>query len=258
MSTPRFAFVGLLFIVGGCSSGNPLREPAQGIASAALTARGVSLAVTAVAGSTAPCVQVTKACTSFPCDGAATVTLGAGCELPLGGAASGQISVSGSWTSQSSASVQAQFIDVRAAAGNNTVALTSVTSISSSQSGDTVTVQYSGSTAQARAGASNAAIGGASSWQVVVDTMGTAEASDDILTIKSTAASGAAGLGASAKAASFDGVVIDPSCDQNPTAGTGSITEVSGFIPKITRFEFHSACDGKGEVNGKSYPFDFD
>ncbi len=117
-----------------CSGSNPLREPAQGIASAALTGRGVSLALSAIAGTPAACVQVTQACTSFPCTGAATVSLDGTCTLPLGGAATGQISVTGSWSSASSASVSAQFIDVKVAADKDAVALASVTSINASWS----------------------------------------------------------------------------------------------------------------------------
>lgn len=240
-----------------CSSSNPLREPAQGIASAALTGRGVSLALSAIAGTPAACVQVTQACTSFPCSGAATVTLDGSCTLPLGGAATGQISVTGSWSSASSASVSAQFIDVKAAADKDAVALAAVTSITASWSESSVTVSYVGSNAQARAGLGAAAIGGTSTWDVAVDTKGTADPSDDVLIVDSTQASGSAGLGASAKTVSFDAVTLDPSCTENPIAGSGSITEVSTFIPKITKIEFHAACDGKGEVNGKSHAFDY-
>jgi hypothetical protein len=71
-----------------------------------------------------------------------------------------------------------------------------------------------------------------------------------------SSAAGAAGLGASAKAATLTGVVVDPSCGTNPIAGSGTITEVSGFIPTIENLAFHTTCDGTGAVNGHAYPFD--
>jgi hypothetical protein len=185
------------------------------------------------------------------------VTLDGVCSLPLGGAATGQITVSGSWSSATSATVQAQFVNVRVAATKDVVALSSVTSIMAEIVGQTVTVKYVGANAQARSGASNTAVGGSSDWDVSVDTKGTADAADDVLVIDATSASAAAGLGASAKVTTFNGVTIDPSCTENPIAGSGSITAVSTFIPSITNIEFHSACDGKAEANHKSYPFDF-
>lgn len=256
----RTLWMGCLIVVtvSGCSGSNPLREPAQGIAAAALTGRGVSLAMAGITGTSTTCVQVTTACTSYPCQGAATVTLGDGCGLPLGGAGTGQITVNGSFSSATDATLQATFVDVRAATSKQAVALSSVTSLSASVAGDLVTVKYVGSNAQARSGLTSTAVGGTSTWEVAIDTQGTPEASDDVLIVESTAAGASAGLGTNAKVASFDNVVLDPSCTENPTAGSGSITEVSGFIPKITKIEFHAACDGKGTVNDKSYDFDYE
>lgn len=254
----RLALCSLLVAVSvGCGGGNPLRESALAIASAAITARSVSLATSAIGGAPASCVSVTAACTTYPCQGGVAIALGDGCALPLGGAATGTINVTGNWTSATQATLSATLADVRAGAESKAVALASVTSVSASVSGDIVSVTYVGSTAVARSGVSSTAAGGSSSWTISVDTQGTAEADDDVLTIDSTQASGSAGLGASAKVADFNGVVLDPTCRDNPTAGQGNITSVSGFIPKITKISFHSACDGKGEVNGSAHDFDY-
>lgn len=252
----RIVLVTLLGLAA-CGGDNPLREHAQGIAAAATTARSVSLAIGAVTGiSASGCVQATTACTTYPCAGAAQITLGDACPLPLATGVTGQITVNGMWSSATDASVQVVFVDVKESASTDAIALTKVTSISATSSGETIHVSYSGSNAGARSGLSNVAVGGSSTWDVDIDTKGTDNAADDVLTVSSTSAGGSAGLGASAKVASLSGITISPDCALNPTAGSGQITEVQTFIPKITNISFHASCDGKGIVNGDAYDFD--
>jgi hypothetical protein len=244
--------------MAACGAGdNPLRETALGISTAAAIGRSVQLGLDAVSGAqVAGCVQVTQACSTYPCDGAATLSLGGGCPLPLGGAAAGTVTVMGRFTSSTDATFSATFADVTAGAEAKPIALANVTTVSARRSGNTVEVKYTGSTAAARAGLTAASIGAASSWTIDVDTRGTPDPTDDLFTIDSSSASGSAGLGASAKAATLDRVIVDPSCALNPIAGEGSITEVSGFIPRIDKIAFHAECDGKGLVNGRAWAFD--
>jgi hypothetical protein len=243
--------------MGACANDNPLRETALGISAAASVGRSAQLALHAVSGTQiAGCVQVMQACTTYPCDGSVRLNLGSGCPLPLGGAATGSVTVMGRFTSQDKATLTTTFTDVTAGAEAKPIALANVTTINVSKSGDSVEVKYTGSTAAARADIGAASVGGASSWTVTIDTKGTAEIGDDLLEIESSASSAAAGLGASAKVATLKNVMIDPSCPSNPVSGEGSITEVSGFIPSITKIAFHSTCDGTGTVNGTAHPFD--
>jgi len=238
----------------GCSKDNPLRETALGIVAAAATARSVSLAMDAIAGSAAACVQVSAACTSYPCSGGATVSIGSECPYPLG-AYTGTVNVTGQWTSASDAKVQAQFVDVRETVSSDAFALVNVTEISATRTDGSVSVSYTGANESARSGLSNTAVGGSDSWTVDVNTQMTAAPGDDVLTLTATSASASAGLGTSAKTMTLSGVTLDPTCTLNPTAGSGDITEIQTFIPKITKIAFHAACDGTGSVNGDSYEF---
>jgi hypothetical protein len=257
MHTRHASLLVLLGALGtGCSGDNPLREVAQGIVAAATTARSVSLAIGAVGGNAAACVQIATPCTSFPCQTSAAIQVGSGCSMPLGAADSGVVNVMGSWSSVSDATVTAQFVNVKESVNPDAIALTQVTQVTGSRSGNVTTVTYSGSNAGARAGLSNAAVGGSSSWTVEVDDKGTSDASDDVLTVRASSAAAGAGLGVSAKTMTLAGVVVDPSCTLNPIAGTGNITEVQTIIPKIQDISFHAACDGKGKVNSSNYDFD--
>lgn len=239
---------------GGCNSGNPLREVALGISAAATVGRVASLVVAANGGQAA-CVAASQSCTNFPCDTSATITLGADCPLPLGGAASGTISVTAHFTSANDATLSATLESVAITGGKN-VALADVTQITATRSGNMTSVQYTGSNAQARSGADSAAVGAASNWDVTIDSVGTDAASDDRLAISATSAAASAGLGTSAKTLTLSDVVVDPSCALNPISGSGSQTEVSGFIPSIDQISFHSACDGKALFSGNLENFD--
>jgi hypothetical protein len=247
----------VLLFATACGGSNPLRETALGIAAASAVARSVQLGMDSIPGTHVDaCVQVTQGCTSYPCDGAATVTLGGGCPLPLGAHAAGTIAVTGHFSSATQSTFTTTFTNVTVGAMPKAVALANVTAITGTLSGNTLKVTYAGETARARSGVDAASVGGASSWTVNVDTKGTPDLGDDVLTIDASSASGAAGLGTAAKAATLTGVVVDPSCAANPVGGSGQITEVSTFIPKIENLAFHAACDGTGTVNGHAYPFD--
>jgi hypothetical protein len=122
--------------------------------------------------------------------------------------------------------------------------------VTASQSSNTLKVTYAGENARADSSADASSVGAASSWTISIDT------TSNVLTIDASNASGAAGVGASASAATLTSVIVDPSCAANPIGGSGSITKVSGFIPEVDSISFHAACDGKGSFNGNSYAFD--
>ena len=258
MKTSSLILAASALAMVGCGSSNPLRETALGLSAAASIGRSVQLALDAVPGTeVSSCVQVTQGCNNnYPCDATATVNLGADCPLPLGGAASGTVAVTGHFTSATDATLAATFVGVTVGEKPQPIALASITAVTATESANSVTVTYVGENAQARSGEDSTSVGAASSWTIAIDTKGTPAATDDVLTVTASSASAAAGLGTTAKAATLANVVIDPSCPLNPIGGTGSITEVSGFIPSIRNISFHSACDGKGEVNGHAYEFD--
>lgn len=243
----------LVFVA--CGGTPPIQEVEQGLASATTIGRSISLALDAVSGTNTSCVQVVKACSTFPCDGEANVTLGNACPLATG-TATGTVNVTGRWTSATKGELTAVFTDVKVG-DESASAVASVKKVSVERSGNTITVEYSGSDAVAAAGSSVAAVGASNKWTLKIATQGTAEAADDVLTVDASSALGNAGAGTQAKTVKIEGVVFSPSCTKNPTAGTADITEVTNFIPRITEIEFGSACDGTAKVNGASTELNF-
>lgn len=242
--------------LSACGPDTTVQELEVGIASASAIARTTSLALDGMQATT-PCTTVTKACMSYPCDGAVTIAMGAGCPLFIGDEASGTVTVSGQWTSADEATVTSELSNVKATAAQNGVAVAKVTTVRVTRSGNTVTVKYTGTNATANASFGGGSVAAANTWDVEVDTKGTADPADDDLLIDATSAGGAAGLGASAKVVNLKDVKMTAACRKNPTAGEADITEVSGFIPKIINIEFHAACDGKADINGSSKDLNF-
>jgi hypothetical protein len=246
----------LLLVVGCSGADSSVREVEIGLGTASAIGRSAALGACGITWSDTSCVSSVQGCASYPCGGDVEVTLGHDCPLPLGGEASGAVSVTGQWTTEDNATLAQLFTKVRAA-GQSDVAVTRTTSVSSTRSGSMITIQYAGAVAETRAGVGYAAAGGSDSWTITVDTRGTLEASDDQFTIDVTKAAAAAGVGGAAKVVSMSGVVLDPGCRQNPIAGKAQITEVQTLVPSIVNITFHAACDGRAEVNGKPHTLHF-
>jgi len=242
--------VAALLPLGACGSQDSINEVQYGLTSAATVARIAALSLDAIKGTTNVCASIKTACTSYPCNGAVTINLGAGCPLPLGGEASGTVEVTGSFSSADQATLSQTYTNARVSALSKELAVASVTQVTAQRSGSTINVSYSGARAVAAGSSTAAAIGASSSWDISVDTKSTPDPADDRFTVEASSASGSASGIASARATSLRGVVVDSSCRSNPTAGSADITEVSGFVPRIIKIQFHSACDGKAEVNG--------
>jgi hypothetical protein len=244
-----------LLLLSGCGAKQAAIDEVQfGVTSASAVGRAAALAMDGIKGTSSTCVVVTTACTAYPCtSGAVTITLGSGCPLPLGGVASGSITVTGNWSNADQATLSQIFVNTQVASAQKALAVASVTQITASRSGNTLTVQYTGENAAAGASGSAVAVGAADSWTVAIDNQGTPDPGDDVLTVNASSAAGG-GLGG-ARVTTITGAVLSPSCTQNPTAGSADITTVSGGlvpIPTITKVVFHSACDGKAEVDGST------
>lgn len=247
-------------LVGACGGGSTpqmesINEVQYGMTSATVVAQMAAMTMDAIKGTPSSCVSVKTACTNYPCNGSVTITIGPSCPLWLGGAATGTVDVTGSWTSVDSATLAQTFTNVQVAALGKNLAVASVMMLKSTRSGNNVTVKYLATNALAGASGSALAVGGTATWDVVVDTKGTADPSDDRSVVDVTSAGAGAGLGASVRVVNVKGAVIDPTCRLNPTAGTADITAVSGFLPIIQNIKFHAACDGKAEVNGVTTDF---
>lgn len=227
----------------GCISiktgGDVDRRPMQvAIGAAASLGQSATIAMNAMTRTTA-CAAVTKACTSYPCSGAVTITLGADCPLPLGGAATGTVAVTGTWQSAMQATLSTTYTNVQAGASSTVV--TSATNITATPS----SVSYTGQNVQVHG---STTLAGQSTWTVGVDAM-------KRYTITGTQQAG--GGGGSAQQIDVSSVVLDPACTLNPTGGTVTIQDVSGLSIQQATISFHPACDGKAEADGKSVAIDF-
>ncbi|MEW5741002.1 MAG: hypothetical protein AB1938_18925 [Myxococcota bacterium] len=246
----------LTAVLFACGPDQTVQELEVGMATASAIGRTTSLALEGMKATT-PCATVTKACTTFPCDGAVSISLSAGCPLFIGGEASGSVTVSGQWTSLDEASLTSELTDVKATAAQNGVAVAKVTTVRVQRQGNEVSIRYTGSNATARGGFGASSVAAANTWDIVVDTKGTTDPADDDVTIDASSAGGSAGLGATAKVVNLNNVKVTSACRLNPVAGTADVVEVSGVIPKIVEVEFHATCDGKAEVNGSPHQLNF-
>jgi hypothetical protein len=234
----------LCICVLGCSStssnqSDGTKSLQSGLAAAVSLGQTSSLAMQAMTSSTT-CASVTTACPTFPCNnGAVTIDYGSGCPLPLGGAATGQVNVSGSWMSAMSATLSDTFVGVMA--GNKSDVVVNAKNLTVSRSGQIITVSYNLQDVNVASGVENF---GQSSWTVTVD-IGTTpgDPSDD----KYTITGGNQGVSTGISQLSVSNVMVDPSCQKNPVSGTATVQNVSAFNLEDDVLTFHSTCDGKAD-----------
>jgi hypothetical protein len=205
------------------------------------------LGTVAVTASTPPsCANVTAACSTFPCSsGAVTITLGAGCPLPLGQAPAGTIDVSGSWSSATDATLDATLTGVTASGGASLVTGMHGVTVSGTS------VTYFGQDVAISGGA----IGATSTWTVDTDDAGTPDdPTDDSYTVSGTDSTI---TGTSTATITAGNVVLSPGCKLNPTAGSVTWQSVNGASVSEGTLTFHSACDGMADSLGAGVSVSF-
>ncbi len=227
-----------------CGSGKPSVDisPVElALSSAAALGMTSSLAMSAMSSTASvPCAKVTQACTSYPCsNGAVTITLGAECPFPIGGAGSGTVTVTANWTSATSATLSSTFTNVQVGGASSVVV--SATSITATPT----TFTYTGQNVNVHGVGVLAA---QSSWTVTANGTGG-------LTLSGTDQSVAGALDTTQ--ITLSDVTLDPSCTQNPTSGSATLQSVNGFKIQNDTLSFHSACDGKVDVDGTAVALDF-
>jgi hypothetical protein len=237
-----------LLALAGCIGGSAdIRQVEVALGTASAVAQPMAIANLAVAGPVV-CASASQACATYPCTSNVAVTLGGGCPLPLSadGTASGTVQVAGNWQSASSATATLTYVNA-VAGGESVVVVNTDTITLNGAPGSTMTVTYSGAHVHT-SGAS--ALTASSSWTVSVD--GTDPAS---MRYTVSGADQQAGLGA--KQTSLTNVVLDPACRANPVSGSAIIQDVSLTSIKNVQIQFHAACDGKAEVDGRSMLLDY-
>jgi hypothetical protein len=253
-STPALKRAALAVLLAaawaGCiNSGSSVNlQPVElAISSAASLGLVSTIAMSAIASGSStnvstPCAEVTQACTSFPCNGAVTVTLGPACPVPIGGVGSGTIAVTGSWTSSTDATLSESFTNVKVGAGDSVVVSATDLSVSSG------TVSFTGQNVNVQGALVLAA---QSSWTVA------SNGPDGGFTINGSNQDVA---GISTSQITVSNVDLDPSCTENPIAGSAVIQSTSGPADlDITNSNvtFGPACNGQAEVDGSAVKLDF-
>jgi hypothetical protein len=241
----------LCVCITGCSPSSTDIKPLQsGLAAAVSLGQSSTLAMEAMV-STAVCASVTSGCSSYPCtSGAVTVTYGSGCPLPLGGEASGTVQVSGSWQSDSSATLADTFVGVQA--GKRSTVVVNASNLTVTRAMNDVSLRYTWQNVNVQSGIET--LSAQSSWTVDVDLgMTPDDPSDDTYTIAGTDQ----GVSGQVSQISANGVVVKPSCRLNPVAGSATIQKVSTVTIVQATVNFHSVCDGRAEVDGQSMALDF-
>ena len=199
----------LLLLCGCSASSSDVRPLESGLAAAVSLGLTSSLAMNAMSMTTV-CASVKTACTGYPCgDGAVDVALGSGCPLPLGGEASGTVSVTGSWQSADEATLTNTFVDAKA--GSRNVVVVSASDLTVSHSTNSVTVRYTWQNVNVQSGIST--LSGQSSWDVTADLNNTpGDPSDDTYTVSGTDQ----GVSSQVSQISASDVVIKPTCQLTP------------------------------------------
>lgn len=245
MKTRFASFLGVVALLTACGGGkkeSEFRTLEVGLGTAAALGHATSIAMNALNATAgqSTCASVTTACTTFPCTGEVSIALGSGCPLPLGGVASGTVTVSASFSDADSAVMTTQFVDASAAGGN--VMVTTATTLTMRRSGDIIDLTYVGQNVEVQG---NTTLAAQSTWTIEIQTSGTPDdPSDDILTIDGIQQSVA---GNDTSQLTVSSAVLDPACRLNPISGSAIIQEVGGLSVSQQFIEFHAACDGTAE-----------
>jgi len=234
----------LLFVaIAACGASSVDISPVESdLDSASQIGLTATLAMNAMSSTTSvPCAQVTQACTTFPCtSGAVTITLGAECPFPIGGTGSGSVTVTGNWTSASSATLSESFTNVQV--GSRASVVVSATSLTASPT----SVAFTGQ---------NVNVNGASVFAAQASFTVTSNGAGQGFTVSGSDQSVAGALDNSQ--VSLEDVVLSPSCTENPTGGSATLQSVNGLRIQNDTITFHSACDGKAEVDGNTQTLSF-
>lgn len=199
-------------------------------------------AMAAASGNQIAGVDVDSAFTTFPCTRQVTIHVGDSCPLPLGDSAAGVVVIVGIWQSPTQASLSCTFTNV--SVGGRKLVVAGVSTCVVQSSGNHVTITYVDQNVNVSSGEQvNAS---QSAWSIDVDTRGTlTDVTDDMATI-----SGARQVvqGASVQQVTLSGVVMDAQCRKNPIDGSATVSNTGIGSISTTIVSFHSACDGKADV----------
>lgn len=254
----RWLFAVLAFTTG-CAKPDPtaIVQPLESTLGAAVPAAYfAATSMAALDGRPSPCAKVATPAASGGVR--VDISLGPGCPPMFGPDENGTVVVTGTWTPQF-ATFAMDF--TAASSGGRPMVVIGIASMTVVPSNTThLTIAYGEE--DIRVGTGNAASAGISqvAWVVDVDTVGTDDPSDDLITISG----GAQTLLAAVDQLSEDDVtqvavgnaVFAAGCRKNPASGVAAVQRASTSGLGWVLFKFHEACDGTTDVVAALAPYE--
>jgi hypothetical protein len=212
--------------------------------------------MSALGGKVSPCATVVVPPTASSQQVRVDVHLGPGCPMPFDGRGNGTFVVTGAWTPEL-AIFASDFTQMEHGASELLVLRIAVMTVVRRDTH--LLISYAQQNVETRADASTSAQLDQTAWVVDVDTRGTEDPSDDVLTISGGDQSLLAMAGARAKAdvtqVAVGNAVFRPGCRKNPTEGIAVVQRAGTEGGGMLLFTFHSACDGRADVTGAVTPY---
>ena len=227
---------------------HPLESTLGAAVQAAFSA---TVAMSALGGQVSPCATV------IPQAGASRVDirLGPGCPSPFGDQTNGTIVVTGVWTPQL-ATFLADFT-----AANQGLLVQKIATMTVVPQQSRLIIAYVQQDVSFITDSQTTIVGLQQiAWTVEVDTLGTPDPSDDVITVSGGdqslfAASGVL-TAANATQVAVGAAVFHSGCRRNPNEGIAAVQQVGTLGGGWLLFSFHSACDGKADVTGALAPYE--
>src|SRR5262252_8295655 len=227
---------------------HPLESTLGAAVSAAFSA---TVAMSALGGRSFPCATVIPQANASRVD----IHLGPGCPSPFGNQTNGTIVVTGVWTPQL-ATFLADFT-----AANQGLLVQKIASMTVVPQQSRLIIAYLQQDVSFTTD-SQTTIAGLQqiAWAVDVDTLGTPDPSDDVITVSGGdqsffAASGAL-TAANVTQVAVGAAVFHSGCRRNPNEGIAAVQQVGTLGGGWLFFTFHSACDGRADVAGALAPYE--
>ena len=210
-----------------------------------------TVAMSALGGHVSPCASVIPQANASRVD----IRLGPGCPSPFGDQTNGTIVVTGVWTPQL-ATFLADFT-----AANQGLLVQKIATMTVVPQQSRLIIAYVQQDVSFITDSQTTIVGLQQiAWTVEVDTLGTPDPSDDVITVSGGdqslfAASGVL-TAANATQVAVGAAVFHSGCRRNPNEGIAAVQQVGTLGGGWLLFSFHSACDGKADVTGALAPYE--
>ncbi len=245
----------------GCERPDPkdVVHPLESTLGTAVPAAFVSaVAMSALGGTVSPCATVVTPPSSNGHQVRVDIHLGPGCPMPFDAKGNGTFVVTGVWTPEL-ATFAADFTQVEH--GDRELLVLKIGVMIVVPRGSRLLVTYAQQDVEASGSeASNSARLEQTAWVLDVDTRGTEDPTDDLLTVSGGNQSLFAMAGdrpqADATQVAVANAVFHAGCRKNPAEGF-AVVQRAGFTGGgWLLFAFHSPCDGRADVIGAMAPYE--